>query len=1046
MVVPSSSPAKSSGASGKYRTYARGESSAGKTGSIGGVSTGGAGKGTPSGSGSSSVQKIGGSSGSQFVTTEGSVGYASGGVTEIKLGSKSSGVTFASEQSPVPVSLGVAKLSIAGRNEFTLRDDVQYSIMPQSRGKQAFERGALVQSVKPIQPTSQFNIGGGTKVNLISSTYGRVIGESNAFTRESVLYPSDRLGTSTRMGAVFTPAIISKGSLFSQGVSFVKGGLKSSIGFNPVGYNLLRDDSDIKTFQAPFKRVANNLFIPYSESAGNVFLSEFKNRPLEVNPLKTASRRLNLVKSNSPFFIGTGILATGILFPATTPFIEAGIIGQGIYTSFKGLKNQDLSEVLEGGFIAGTGGLLGKGKRIGVELIGKNIKELNVNSKDLLDITLFGNKKANVIKANTELVQSDLFGKKVTSKSIKESIAKFEAGRVFSQVERKSGSGFEIISASEIRNLPFKVPSQVEVVTVSPSFLKGPKFKSGPKGEAGIEDPIGFAGPKGEANLMFTGLKNTGALKSSELSFSVRDLFFRTEPTINRTFIKDFIEMPKSVRMEAGFGGPKQTAFWKSLEDTGIGALTKRSYVGKGEQPAQWFTPKKTIELRTRTMEAGKPFKESGTNEDELGLFGAFKRIRGGLREDFAYTIINQKEFFGYKIKFTGDLIRVPKYELLSLKELNLPKFETITSAKSNKQVKEIFVYHGTDWQSAQSIMKTGFKEGSYFTTSKTTAQDYAMGKEYDKSVVFKVKIPKADLFGNNVRNIKGGNKYQFNFPIPKEKIGIENAFESVETQSFFNKKDMKLIKSFESKDIKAFKTSSDLFPEQRNVLRQQSEFEVNLMEIKFGKVSSKQRELFVEKRYKLNVEEYLKSSKLETPKSLKASNELSISNYLSSKFSAKFRGNVFSVSDSLSSVKSLGSFSSSSLFSSKSLKSFGSSSFSSKSLLSSLSSGSSSTSGFSSFKSINSSKKSSSLSVLSGVKSINSSKFSSKSFATTTITSNFFKPSRKKGSKKGFFGSKLVSFSPKYVASVEASFFNIRGRGSSFASVSGLGIRKIGG
>lgn len=338
--------------------------------------------------------------------------------------------------------------------------------------------------------------------------------------------------------------------------------------------------------------------------------------PIPDVSIKSNERRFNMIRNDRDvqiayFAVGGTILAS--INPVAALGVELTALGFGTYETYYGLKTSQPGRVGEGLITLVGGRPIQKASRIGTELFGERV-------------------------APQEIFGGVISGKKVTARGLSESLRMFEEGRLSS--------------------------GKIEVVTASQTKLSGELVRIGEKGRVGVEDPVQYFAPKGRANPGFAGVGINEA--SSELSFGMTE-FVSKRPTVSSFIIEGIVRYPRGAILERGFGTPRQLEFLNSLKDSGLMVVTKRSELGQGEIPRQFFKPFEDITLRTKSFSKENFYLEAGTSEAEIGASegSLFRNLDVGFKERLRYTIVNQKKIFGFDITFTGELVRLPKYELI---------------------------------------------------------------------------------------------------------------------------------------------------------------------------------------------------------------------------------------------------------------------------------------------------------------------------------------------------------------------------------------------
>ena len=367
------------------------------------------------------------------------------------------------------------------------------------------------------------------------------------------------------------------------------------------------------------------------------------------------------------FWTVVGLTTLAYESPVVGGVISTGFLGTGLYMSTKGIMEQNPQKYGTGivftvSSIPGTLKLVQRGW---TELVGEKVKSSDV----------FGGR---------------MTGKRIQASSLKESLDVFESeGREYGLKTIISGKGARELlknpqfvatrKALELPQVRMPSPGRLEVSTGTPGFLRDNTlglpdetgiYRGGAKGQAGIEDEVIYFAPKGRVNPGFLGLSKQASASPSSISFPDYRGIFSSQPTASNFFVEGYTSYPREIINQPGFAG--LNPFIEGTKGTGFLIITKRKELGFQNIQRQMFTPIKTIELKTRTMVKGQYYMEGGTTEMELGGSpgSLFRSIDVGFRERFRYTLVEPKKLLGKEIPFTGELVRLPKYEFVIEKNL----------------------------------------------------------------------------------------------------------------------------------------------------------------------------------------------------------------------------------------------------------------------------------------------------------------------------------------------------------------------------------------
>lgn len=286
------------------------------------------------------TQSIGGSSGSTFQTSNGKVGYASSGVSEIRQGGKGEGGFVVATNKPiVNVSSGVARKILSER-----RND---NVVSSDKVDNGFTTKAVVLSVKDNKQ--------GAPKQSIDFLYSRPSTQAKDVSKQKVNIQEDKLQQ-------FKSSIVKKEepTVFSKGKEFATGFV-----------------------EIPKEFIKGN-FILASRASGKYFGNPFVDQNLKNKSVKQLVSEDKNVKTA---VVGDILVAGASASPVVAGGLAIGGTGIGAIDVIKGTQKSDYGQVGRGGFEILTGAKFTSLTRPIVEFTGTKI-----NAKDVFGGEISGKK------------------------------------------------------------------------------------------------------------------------------------------------------------------------------------------------------------------------------------------------------------------------------------------------------------------------------------------------------------------------------------------------------------------------------------------------------------------------------------------------------------------------------------------------------------------------------------------------------------------------------------------------------------------------------
>ena len=249
------------------------------------------------------------------------------------------------------------------------------------------------------------------------------------------------------------------------------------------------------------------------------------------------------------------------------------------------------------------------------------------------------------------------------------------------------------------------------VQTSSPAKIKGTQAGLGRKGAVGLEDPGIYVTPAGEGSPYFLRIGDEAleyGLISSNPFADIKKAF--EVPTVTRAKTQGVSKLPRDVIQQPGFEPVK--AFQETQVGQGKAFITKRSEIGQGEIPRQFFeaTEDFNIDVNLRVERGGVKIKTSDIKKGDIMLEAGTSEIEAVIPsgQSFQYipkTFLGKIKGFDYYTEFKGAKVAVRDTILTTEKGKQVVSSTFSTIDKAGKRTPTPSVLSGKQISSEASYL-----------------------------------------------------------------------------------------------------------------------------------------------------------------------------------------------------------------------------------------------------------------------------------------------------------------------------------------------------